>query len=102
MTLIRVADAAAIQHATLLLKQGQVVAYPTETLYGLGALAFDCDAVEMILKIKGRPSKQPLPVLVSDAGMLAQVVRDISPLGQALIERYWPGPLTLILPAKRD
>jgi L-threonylcarbamoyladenylate synthase len=89
-----------IARAAVLLRQGGVVAFPTETVYGLGALAFDARAVARIFEIKGRPSFDPLIVHVADRSMLAEVVAAVPAAGETLIERFWPGPLTLVL-AKR-
>ena len=89
-----------IARAAVLLRQGGVVAFPTETVYGLGALAFDARAVARIFEIKGRPSFDPLIVHVADRSMLAEVAAAVPPAGETLIERFWPGPLTLVL-AKR-
>ena len=89
-----------IARAAVLLRQGGVVAFPTETVYGLGALAFDARAVARIFEIKGRPSFDPLIVHVADRPMLAEVAAAVPPAAETLIERFWPGPLTLVL-AKR-
>lgn len=89
-----------IARAAVLLRQGGVVAFPTETVYGLGALAFDARAVARIFEIKGRPSFDPLIVHVADRSMLAEVAAAVPPAAETLIERFWPGPLTLVL-AKR-
>lgn len=89
-----------IARAAVLLRQGGVVAFPTETVYGLGALAFDARAVARIFEIKGRPSFDPLIVHVADRSMLQEVVGVVPAAGETLIERFWPGPLTLVL-AKR-
>lgn len=89
-----------IARAAVLLRQGGVVAFPTETVYGLGALAFDARAVARIFEIKGRPSFDPLIVHVADRSMLEEVVSAVPASGETLIERFWPGPLTLVL-AKR-
>lgn len=86
--------------AAVLLRQGGVVAFPTETVYGLGALAFDARAVARIFEIKQRPAFDPLIVHVAGRSMLSEVVAVIPPAAEVLIERFWPGPLTLVL-AKR-
>ncbi len=80
-----------------MLRSGAVVAFPTETVYGLGASAFDARAVARIFEIKGRPAFDPLIVHVADEAMLAQVALPVSEVAQHLIERFWPGPLTLVL-----
>lgn len=88
----------AIDRAAALLCAGGVVAIPTETVYGLAANAFDAQAIARVFEIKGRPAFDPLIVHVLDVTMLARVVAETPPLAQALIERFWPGPLTLVLP----
>jgi len=81
-----------------ILRQGGVVAYPTDTLYGLGADAFNEQAVERVFAIKGRPHGMPLPLLIADADALSQVASDVPPLARVLAERFWPGALTLVIP----
>jgi L-threonylcarbamoyladenylate synthase len=82
------------------LKRGAVIVYPTETFYGLGADALNREAVERIASVKGRNPDSPIAVIVADQEMLAQIVSAIPPAAQKLVDRFWPGPLTLILPAK--
>jgi L-threonylcarbamoyladenylate synthase len=86
-----------IARAAVLLRQGGVVAFPTETVYGLGALAFDARAVARIFEIKGRPAFDPLIVHVADRSMCGEVVAAIPAVGEILIERFWPGPMSLVL-----
>ena len=93
-----VALAAAIATGAELLRQGRLVAFPTETVYGLGANAHDAAAVRRIYAAKGRPSFNPLIVHVADVAGLAGVVREVPPLAQRLAATFWPGPLTLVLP----
>jgi L-threonylcarbamoyladenylate synthase len=88
----------ALSRAAAILRRGGTVALPTETVYGLGANALDATAVEAIFTAKGRPHWDPLIVHVSDEAMLAQVVREIPEAAQELIAKFWPGPLTLLLP----
>jgi L-threonylcarbamoyladenylate synthase len=84
------------------LKRGEVIVFPTETLYGLGARALDEAAVDLVFRLKGRQPNTPIPVLVSDQAMLDQLVSTIPPLAKKLMERFWPGPLSLVLPARAD
>ncbi|MCS6845620.1 MAG: L-threonylcarbamoyladenylate synthase [Caldilineales bacterium] len=84
--------------AAEVLRRGGLVAFPTETVYGLGANALDADAVARIFAAKERPAADPLIVHLSGAEQLPLVARHVSPLGQALAEAFWPGPLTLVLP----
>ncbi len=87
-----IADAARVLHA------GGLVAFPTETVYGLGALALDAQAVARIFVAKGRPPTDPLIVHVSAVGHLAQVLASEPPALRLLADRFWPGPLTVIGP----
>ncbi|UFT98958.1 threonylcarbamoyl-AMP synthase [Radiobacillus kanasensis] len=86
-----------IQLASELLKQGEVVAFPTETVYGLGADARNQEAVAKIFKAKGRPSDNPLIVHVANREQMKQYVTQIPDVAHRLIERFTPGPLTIIL-----
>ncbi|MDE1768072.1 MAG: threonylcarbamoyl-AMP synthase [Candidatus Micrarchaeota archaeon] len=83
------------------IKDGMVVVFPTETVYGIGANALDRHAVEKIFKIKGRPSDNPLIVHVSSVKM-AESIADIDPKYMEAIKRIWPGPLTIIAKAKKS
>jgi L-threonylcarbamoyladenylate synthase len=89
---------AAIAHGAEVLRSGGTVAFPTETVYGLGANALDAHAVAEIFAAKERPAWDPLIVHISDAAMLANVTREIAPAARKLMEAFWPGPLTLLLP----
>jgi len=88
-----------IQRFANLLKAGEVAAFPTETVYGLGADAANSDAVLKIYETKGRPRFNPLIVHCADLGM-AETLAVFRPLARRLAERFWPGPLTLVLPRK--
>jgi L-threonylcarbamoyladenylate synthase len=79
------------------LKQGGLAAFPTDTVYGAGCLAFDGPAVERLYEVKQRSRQKPIPILVNGPEQLAQLTRDITPLARRLIDRFWPGALTLIL-----
>lgn len=89
---------AQIVDAARLLRDGEVVAFPTETVYGLGANALSDQAVEKIYLAKGRPSDNPLIVHIAETAQLETVVRQVSEQAKALMDAFWPGPLTLILP----
>jgi L-threonylcarbamoyladenylate synthase len=91
------ADAGGIRRAAKILARGGVAAFPTETVYGLGARALDAVAAKRIFRAKRRPADNPLIVHVDGTKMLALVARDIGPLARRLIRAFWPGPLTLIL-----
>lgn len=86
-----------IDRAAALLRAGAVVAFPTETVYGLGACAFDANAAARIFEIKNRPTFDPLIVHVDGEAMLESVVASIPDEARALMARFWPGPLTLVL-----
>lgn len=91
-----------LDEAVRLLRAGRLVAFPTETVYGLGANALDPEAVQRIYEVKGRPATSPLIVHVADATMAKKVVSKWPPAAEILATRFWPGPLTLVLPkAKR-
>src|SRR4051794_27464852 len=86
--------------AATLLRNGGVVAFPTETVYGLGANALDARAVERIFAIKERPLSSPLIAHVAGITMAQTIVAHWPPIAQTLAERFWPGPLTLVLPKR--
>lgn len=89
----------AIAAAAAVLAAGGTVAFPTETVYGLGANARSTAAVESIFAAKGRPSDNPLIVHIADMKQLDGLVAEVNETARALMEAYWPGPLTLVLPA---
>ncbi len=84
--------------AALILLQGGLVAFPTETVYGLGAVVNQIPAVNRIFTVKGRPADNPLIVHLSGREQLDRVVSYIPPAAERLMDRFWPGPLTLVLP----
>jgi tRNA threonylcarbamoyl adenosine modification protein (Sua5/YciO/YrdC/YwlC family) len=87
---------AAVAAAARAVQQGDLVVIPTDTVYGIGADAFDADAVADLLDAKGRGREMPPPVLVSAATTLDALASDLPGYARALIEEYWPGPLTLV------
>ncbi|MGC9396969.1 MAG: L-threonylcarbamoyladenylate synthase [Anaerolineae bacterium] len=91
-------DPAAIRQAATVLRSGGLVAFPTETVYGLGANALDAEAVQGIFAAKGRPAYDPLIVHLAGTEALLDVVAEVPPLVEVLVTRFWPGPLTLVLP----
>lgn len=91
-------DPSIMSRAATLLHRGQIVAFPTETVYGLGADALDPEAVERIYEAKGRPAYNPLIVHVPDAAAAQSLITSWPPAADALAKRWWPGPLTLVLP----
>ncbi|MGD0174997.1 MAG: L-threonylcarbamoyladenylate synthase [Anaerolineales bacterium] len=96
----RAPDPGIIQRAAECLIRGGLVAFPTETVYGLGGHAFDAAAVRRIFMVKQRPPSDPLIVHLASADALLQVASEVSPLAKILAERFWPGPLTLLLPRR--
>jgi len=88
-----------LREAARVLRRGGLVAFPTETFYGLGAAALDPVAVGRVYAIKGRPTSMPLLVLLDAPSRLAQIVDDVPACAWTLIERHWPGPLTLVFRA---
>jgi L-threonylcarbamoyladenylate synthase len=87
-----------LDQAATLIREGKLVAFPTETVYGLGANALDSAAVTKVFEMKGRPSSSPLIVHVSSIAMAREIVTEWPPEADELARRYWPGPLTLVLP----
>lgn len=83
------------------LKEGKLVIFPTDTVYGIGTNAYDGEACEKIYEVKGRPKYKPLLILISEISMLEKIVNYISPAEQKLIDTFWPGPLTITF-NKRD
>ncbi len=99
---VKEARAEDLANAVAALKRGDVIIFPTETLYGLGADALDAAAVEKVFQLKGRDPNSPIPVLVVNREMLAKLVSEVPPLAEKLIARFWPGPLTIVFPARSD
>ncbi|MDQ7820509.1 MAG: L-threonylcarbamoyladenylate synthase [Armatimonadota bacterium] len=96
--IIRVAeDTRPPRRAVQALREGQVIVYPTDTVYGLGCRIDDERAVRRIFTIKNRPPTDPLPVLLADAEQVAEYAREVPERVRRLMARFWPGPLTLIL-----
>jgi L-threonylcarbamoyladenylate synthase len=91
-----------IAAAIAALRRGEVIVFPTETLYGLGAQALNQTAVDAVFRLKGRDPSAPIPVLVADQAMLDQLVTTTTPVAKELMQRFWPGPLTLVLPARAN
>lgn len=90
-----------IARAADVIRAGGLVAFPTETVYGLGANALDAAAVARIFEAKGRPAKNPIIVHVADVAAARQLVTSWPDVANALAQKFWPGPLTLILPRKQ-
>ena len=87
-----------IKKAVGIIRAGGLVAFPTETVYGIGADAFNPYAVARIFAVKKRPFFDPLIVHIGDFSLMEKLCGDIPPLAERLMRQFWPGPLTLILP----
>jgi L-threonylcarbamoyladenylate synthase len=84
------------------LQTGGVIALPTETFYALGASPFDATGVERIARIKGRADRKPILILIAQQDTLAKVAESVPKAAEILMQRFWPGPLTIVLPAARS
>lgn len=84
------------------LRTGGIVAFPTETYYGLGVDPLNGQALHRLFQVKNRPALKPVLVLVSARDQVALLAREISPTAQLLMDNFWPGPLTLVLPARPE
>ncbi len=90
-----------ILEAANIIQNGGLVAFPTETVYGLGANAFDTEAIAKIFKLKNRPVDNPLIVHISSIDMLSELVDNVSEFNQKLIDNFWPGPLAVVFPKSK-
>lgn len=88
----------ALFHARDILHNGGLVAFPTDTVYGLAALPFQAEFVERLYVAKGRSSERSIAILLGDQSQLKLITKDFGEMAQRLAERFWPGPLTLIVP----
>ena len=87
-----------IQAALRILQNGGIVAFPTDTVYGLGALAFNKNVIESIYKAKNRPIEKAIPILIGDLSDFEKVAGDIPNMALRFASRFWPGSLTCIVP----
>ncbi len=87
-----------IRRAVDLLCAGQVVAFPTDTVYGVGARALDADAVGRLYAVKDRHTSKAIPILIADVADLVRIAREVPPVAWRLAESFWPGGLTIVLP----
>lgn len=87
-----------VRQAAEAIRQGGVVAYPTETVYGLGADPFSVEAIQRLFEIKGRDFANPIPLIVASREQLREVAEGVSPAAEACMRAFWPGPLSLLLP----
>ena len=91
-----------IQRALDVLRVGSLVAFPTDTVYGLGALAFDNKAIESIYSAKDRPLEKSIPILFADMNDMEKIATNIPDMTRRFAARFWPGPLTCIVPKKQN
>ncbi len=101
MSILR-ADWISLREAVDTIRKGYIVAYPTETFYGLGVDPFNRKALERLFALKGRERGKPVPVLVPDLETLEWIVEEIPKTGRRLIDRFWPGPLTIVFKARPE
>ena len=106
-TIIKKADAEninidVINEAGAIIKRGGLVAFPTETVYGLGANGMDEEAASKIYAAKGRPSDNPLILHISDIKMLDGIVSDVPEAAKVLMDKFWPGPMTLVFRKRKE
>ena len=92
----------AVEETQSVLKAGGVIAFPTDTFYGLGADPFNPDALSKIFRIKQRPADKPLLVLIHSKNQVEQLTEQVTPLAKSLMINFWPGPLTLLFKAAPD
>lgn len=88
----------AIKQAVSLVNSGGMIAFPTDTVYGIGVSAFQAQAIERIFQVKERSSLKAIPILIADIETAKQITPPFAPIVKSLAERFWPGPLTLIVP----
>lgn len=96
--LIPISSPRAVSAATLTINNGEVIAFPTDTVYGLGVSAFNRQAIDRLYAVKQRDASKALPILIADVSNLRSVASLPTAEVKAIIEHFWPGPLTLILP----
>jgi L-threonylcarbamoyladenylate synthase len=94
---LRLQDSDALDRAVSVLRSGDLIAFPTDTVYGVGAHAFLAEAVTLLYRVKQRPVHLPIPLLLPDARLMEVVCVDIPPVAWQIAERYWPGGLSLVL-----
>lgn len=100
--LLRSGDPASIAEAAVWLRRGYPVVFPTDTVYGVGVTPYEQAAIERLYAVKERPAAKGIPILLSDPADLTRVARLVPPPARALIDRFWPGPLTIIVPRRPD
>jgi L-threonylcarbamoyladenylate synthase len=100
--ILSASSADTLSRALAVLQTGRLVAFPTDTVYGVGALAFDGNAIESIYAAKDRPLEKAIPILISDIAELEKVGMEIPETAWTLASRFWPGPLTILVPKRLE
>jgi len=98
--LLDATQSGAVEEAATLLRAGRLVIFPTDTLYGIGADAFNSAAIDALYEVKQRPRSKGIPILLADPDDLDKVAQGVPDRARPLIERFWPGPLTLVVPQR--
>ena len=101
-TILAAKDPGSLEFAQQLLLEDRLVAFPTDTVYGVGALAFSSGAIEQLFLVKGRDTAKAIAVLLGDITALDQVTTSMGPFAERLAQRFWPGPLTLVVSRHPD
>lgn len=94
---VRSEDASAVSRALLVLRRGGLVAFPTDTVYGVGSLVLQRAAVRRLYEVKGRQAEKAIPILLPGSSVIEQVAMPLNAQTRRLAERFWPGPLTLVV-----
>jgi L-threonylcarbamoyladenylate synthase len=92
--------AAAVQEAARVMREGGIAIYPTETFYAVGAAVARAEAVRRVAGLKGRARDKPMPVIAGDEAQARALWQEVPPAAEVLLRRFWPGPLTVVLPAR--
>lgn len=95
-------DPSALADAVEILEAGGLVVLPTDTVYGVGAMAFDPEAVARLYRVKGRPESKAIPILIGDPQDLTAVAGELSGAAESLAARFWPGAMTLVVPRRPE
>jgi L-threonylcarbamoyladenylate synthase len=101
-TILKVDEPDAIERAAQMLREHKLVAFPTDTVYGLGALAFSADDVAALYRAKERPPERAIAVLIAEPSMVDLVADHVPRVARRLMDKFWPGALTLIVPKRLD
>ncbi len=100
MKVLRADEPSSIETAAQVLREGGLVVFPTDTVYGVGAAVDRPDAVARLYVAKGRPLEKPIPVLIADLEQLERLAREVTPEARLLAQHFWPGALTIVVPAQ--